>query len=529
MKSNKSTLIFMWTLIILGFSCFVTSVFLFPYSRIDIYLITLFVFTVGFGSRVTIQIPRFKSHIGVSDTFIFLALLLYGGEVAVIFAAIEAFLSSWRFCNKKITVFLNAGTMAISTAIVAGFLEFSGLLANIQQHGVGQNWNSLIIALSAMALLQFIANTTLASIYGALKTEESVWEIWKTKYIWTFVTYLVGATSAGILFELTHYIGFGVVIATFPVMVLVYLSYKMYLENVEMSISQAEQAEQHAQVLEEQSIALRESEARFRSAFDYAPIGIGLVSADGNWLKVNRALSRILGYSEKEFLDKNFQSMILKEDLGNTLVKIHELNSGETEACQLEQRYLHKNGNTVWASWSVSPIKNSGKKQPNLIFQIQDITDKKLAEEKLQYEATHDSLTDLPNRALFMARLEKALEKAQYNPTYKVSVLFIDLDRFKIVNDSLGHVIGDQLLVKIAENLQDCLRPSDLVARLGGDEFIILVEGKYEQAEIIKIAERVQDKFALPFNLSGHEIYSSASHRCSAKHGKAFNGRRYDA
>lgn len=501
----------MWTLIILGFSCFAVSIFLFPYSKIDIYLITLFVFTIGFGSRVSIQIPRFKSYIGVSDTFIFLALLLYGGEVAIIFAAVEAFFSSWRVCHKKITVFFNAGAMAISTAIVALFLEFTGLLANIQQHEVNQNWNNLIISLSAMTLIQFLANTIIASIYGAFKTKEPIWEIWKTKYIWTFVTYLVGATSAGVLFNLTKYIGFGVVIATFPVMVLVYLSYKMYLENVEMSISQAEQAEKHAEVLEEQSIALRESEARFRSAFDYAPIGIALVSADGKWLKVNRALSRILGYTEKEFLERDFQSMILKEDLGNTLVKIHELNSGETEACQLEQRYLHKDGNTVWASWSVSPIKNNGAKQSNLIFQIQDITDKKIAEEKLQYEATHDSLTGLPNRALFMARLEKALEKTQYNPTYKVSVLFIDLDRFKIVNDSLGHLIGDQLLVKIAENLQDCLRPSDLVARLGGDEFIILVEGRYEQEEIIKIAERVQEKFAMPFDLSGHEVYSSAS------------------
>lgn len=511
MKSKTRTLMFMWALIILGFSCVAVSMLLFPYSKVDIYLVTLFVFTVGFGSRITIQIPRFKSHIGVSDTFIFLALLLYGGEAAIIFAAVEAFFSSWRFCNKKITVFLNAGVMAVSTAIVSVFLEFSGLLADLQQHGVHQNWNKLIIALSAMAVIQFLANTTIATFYSALRTKESLWEIWKTKYIWTFVTYLVGATSAGILLNLTHYIGFGVVIATFPVILLVYLSYKMYLQNVEMSLSQAEQAEKHAKVLEEQSIALRESEARFRSAFDYAPIGIGLVSSDGKWLKVNRALSRILGYTEKEFLERDFQSMILKEDLGNTLVRIHELNSGKTEACQLEQRYLHKSGDTVWASWSVSPIKNKNSKPPNLIFQIQDITDKKIAEEKLQYEATHDSLTGLSNRALFMSRLEQALEKAQDNPTYKVSVLFIDLDRFKIVNDSLGHVVGDQLLVKIAQHLQDCLRPSDLVARLGGDEFIILVEGKYEQEEIIKIAERVQEKFAKPFDLSGHEVYSSAS------------------
>ncbi len=511
MKAKTRTLIFMWTLIILGFSCVAISIFLFPIEKLDVYLVTLFVLTIGIGSRVTIPIPRFKSHIAVSDTFIFLALLLYGVEVAVIFAAIEAFFSSWRFCNKKITVFLNAAVMALCTTIVAITLEFTNLLSAIQDYGNQQDWNKLVIALSAMALIQFASNTFFATLYGAVKSGEPMWETWKTKYIWTFVTYLVGAASAGILFNLTLYIGFGVVIATFPVILLVYLSYKMYLENVEMSISQAEQAENYAKILEEQSVALRESEERFRSAFDYAPIGIALVSPNGKWLKVNRAICNILGYSEEEFLERDYQSMILPSDLGETLVLLHELLSSKTPTCQLEQRYLHKNGEIVWSSWSVSRVRENHDENQHLIFQIQDITDKKIAEEKLQYEATHDSLTDLPNRAYFMSRLEQALEKALDNPRHKVNVLFIDLDRFKIVNDSLGHVVGDQLLVRIASHLQDCLRPSDLVARLGGDEFIILVEGKYDQSEIIKIAERVQEKFANPFNLNGHEVYSSAS------------------
>ena len=110
-----------------------------------------------------------------------------------------------------------------------------------------------------------------------------------------------------------------------------------------------------------------------------------------------------------------------------------------------------------------------------------------------------------------MSRLELAIQKSTENPNHKVSVLFIDLDRFKIVNDSLGHVCGDQLLVGIAERLRDCLRPNDLVARLGGDEFTILVEGKYEPSEVIRIAERLQEKFTEPFDLDEHEIYSSAS------------------
>jgi diguanylate cyclase (GGDEF)-like protein/PAS domain S-box-containing protein len=362
-----------------------------------------------------------------------------------------------------------------------------------------------------MALTYFVTNTTLAAIYGAFRTNESLWETWKTKYIWTFVTYFVGAASAGVLFHLTHYVGFGVLLATFPIIFLVYQTYKMYLQNVEMSINQADQAKESAAILQEQSIALRESEERFRSAFDYAPIGIALVSSNGIWLKVNRAMCQILGYDKDEFLERDFQSMLLAEDLGVTLVKIHELLTGKIQTCQLEQRYVHKGGNIVWASWSVSPVTTADSKQPNLIFQIQDITDKKLAEVKLHYEASHDSLTSLPNRAMFMSRLELALQKNLENPTHKVSILFIDLDRFKLVNDSLGHNIGDQLLIQIADRLQDCLRSKDIVARLGGDEFTILVEGKFQNSEIIKIAERIQKNFSYPFNLDKHVVYSSAS------------------
>ncbi len=509
MNVKSLTKNYMIVVTLLGIACVVTALITLPTKVIDIYLVILVVLTLGVGSQISIQIPRFKTHITVSDSFIFLALLLYGGEVAVILAGTEAAFSSWRFCKRKITVFFNFGAMAVSTSIVAAVLHYTGLLAELSREGIPNNWNTFAIALTAMAIVQFAVNTLIATIYAALSSQTPVWETWKTKYLWSFLTYFVGAISAGVLFNMTHYIGFGVVIAAFPVIFLMYLSYKMYLENMEMSISQVEQAEQHAQVLQERSAALRESEERFRSAFDFAPIGIGLVSQTGNWLKVNRALCDILGYTEAEFLEKDFQSMLLPDDLGDTLVKIHELLAGKILTCQHEQRYVHKDGNTVWASWSVSPISTG--ENPHLIFQIQDITDKKIAEAKLQYEATHDSLTGLPNRAMFMSRLESALAKALDNPTYKVSVLFIDLDRFKIVNDSLGHVVGDQLLVRIAGRLKECLRPSDIVARLGGDEFTILVEGKYREEEIIHIAERVQEKFAHAFDLNGQEVYSSAS------------------
>ncbi len=501
----------MATVIVAGLVCVLFALATVPVAVIDGYLLLLFVFTIGVGSRISIQIPRFKSHISVSDIFIFLALILYGGEFAVILAAIEAAASSWRFCNRKLTVFFNAATMAISTSAVVLVLKLSGLYTENQLHGHGDNTSGFIIALSLIALTQFLVNTSFASIHDALKESIPLWETWKTKYIWTFFSYFVGATSAGLLVQIADVLGLGILLATFPVIIFVFLSYRMYLKNVEISIQQAEQAEQYAKIMETQSDALRESEERFRSAFDYAPIGIGLVSPSGNWLKANHALTEILGYTEEDFLATDFQSLTLPEDLGLTLVKVHELLAGKIANCQMEQRYIHKTGRTVWTSWSVSAANDTKSKQPNLIFQIQDITDKKSAEEKLQHDATHDALTGLPNRLLFMKSLDRALERRRLVDEYKVSVLFIDLDRFKYVNDSLGHLIGDELLKEIASRLRDCMRPSDLVARLGGDEFTILVEGTFDTAEVTRIASRIQQKFGIPFDLRGHEVYSSAS------------------
>ncbi|MEO6049808.1 MAG: diguanylate cyclase [Pyrinomonadaceae bacterium] len=477
MSQRKFSKGFMTLVVLAGLVCIGAAIAALPVDRFDIYFVILFCFTIGLGSRITVQIPRFKSHIAVSDIFIFLALLVYGGEYAVILSAVEAFASSWRFCNKKITVFFNAATMAVSTTAVVLVLKGLGLYTESQLHGNGANRQNFVIALSVIALTQFIVNTSFATIYDSLNNGGPFWEIWKTKYIWTFFTYFVGIGGAAVLVQASEVIGFGIIIATFPVIFFVFLSYRMYLKNVEISVQHAEQAEQYAKILEEQSAALRESEERFRSAFDHAPIGIGLVSPLGNWLRVNHALIEILGYSKEEFLATNFQSLTLPDDLGASLIKVHDLLTGKLANYQMEQRYIHRTGRTVWASWSVSAAADTTSTQPNLIFQIQDITEKKNSEEKLQHDATHDALTGLPNRSFFMDRLSGALEKVREIDDYRVSVLFIDLDRFKYVNDSLGHIIGDELLKEIASRLRDCMRPSDIVARLGGDEFTILVEG----------------------------------------------------
>jgi len=147
----------------------------------------------------------------------------------------------------------------------------------------------------------------------------------------------------------------------------------------------------------------------------------------------------------------------------------------------------------------------------HLILQIQDITERKRAEEQVHHAAFHDALTGLPNRTLLSDRLSLALARAKRNKEYQFAVLFLDLDRFKLVNDSLGHTLGDQLLVELGRRLELCMRKVDTVARLGGDEFGMLLDGIKDPYDAIYIAERIQEELLEPFTLNGHEFLTTTS------------------
>ena len=246
MNYHKLTIGYMVAVLGLGLGCLSLSVFNLPLHKFDLYFLVLAGSTIGLGSWATVKIPRVKTHIAVSDIFIFLTLLLYGGEIAVILAAIEALFTSWRFCSKKITIFFNVAAMTFSTSMVVLALTLSGLYVNGQVLPNQLAPQSFVIALSIIAVTQFLINTLLASIYDSFANALPWWETWKSKYIWTFFTYFAGAVGAGALVKLAHYVGFGLIVAAFPVILFVFLAYRMYLKNVEMSIAQAEQAEKYA-------------------------------------------------------------------------------------------------------------------------------------------------------------------------------------------------------------------------------------------------------------------------------------------
>jgi diguanylate cyclase (GGDEF)-like protein/PAS domain S-box-containing protein len=386
--------------------------------------------------------------------------------------------------------------------------------------------------------------------------------------------------------------------------------------------------------------ALREAEERFRRSFDDAAIGMALVGTDGRFLRTNRSLCNMLGYREVELLGKTFQDITHPDDLDADLDQVRRMLVGEIRTYQMEKRYFHKEGQVVWALLSVSMVHDEEGEPLYFVSQIQDISERKRAEQKiraaeqryrtlveqipavtyidpvddpetslytspqieqmlgytpqewqneklwpkrlhpddrervlaadkrfeegggepfreeyrlmakddsvvwlreeavlvrdeageplywqgvfydlterkgleerLHYQAFHDYLTDLPNRQLFMDRLGQALRRTRrwHN---QVAVLFMDLDGFKVVNDSLGHDVGDLLLTLVAQRLRRCLRPEDTLARFGGDEFVMLIDAVDDPAQAVQVAERITEELRRPFIMEGRELYVIAS------------------
>jgi diguanylate cyclase (GGDEF)-like protein/PAS domain S-box-containing protein len=222
---------------------------------------------------------------------------------------------------------------------------------------------------------------------------------------------------------------------------------------------------------------LLEAEERFRTAFESAPIGMGLVGMEGNWLQANGALCRLTGYSSEEILRVGFDDITHPDDRPADAEHIERLRSGEIDSYRLEKRFIHHQGYPVWVSFNASLVRLPGGPPLYLITQVEDIGKRKELEEQLRHLAQHDSLTELFNRRRFDEELTRQFAHAHRYHT-KGALLILDLDNFKEVNDSRGHAAGDDVLRKVGNILRKQLRTTDIAARLGGDEFaVILAEG----------------------------------------------------
>ena len=257
--------------------------------------------------------------------------------------------------------------------------------------------------------------------------------------------------------------------------------------------------------------ALRESELRFRSLVQSSPNAIISADRKGSIVSWNRGAQDTFGYKEEEVLGKPM-ALLMPERYRDAhqrgLERFGATGESRVIGRTIELHGLRKDGSEFPLDLSLATWKTA----EGIFYSgiIRDITERKAFEEHLAHQAFHDSLTNLPNRPLFMNRLEQALAR-MHRGHKPLAVLFLDLDHLKVVNDSLGHRVGDQLLTSVGERLQACLRPEDTVARFGGDEFVILLEEITDLIDAIRVAERIAERLQGPLTLEGYEVVTTAS------------------
>jgi diguanylate cyclase (GGDEF)-like protein/PAS domain S-box-containing protein len=226
---------------------------------------------------------------------------------------------------------------------------------------------------------------------------------------------------------------------------------------------------------------------------------------------LNPAAEGVYGRSVSDFFDNiNLWLEIVHPDDREKIVETPQMLL-ESGTLNLEYRILRPDGEVRWLSSRRRVIYDKNGVPVRIDGIIRDITQEKLAQEQLIHEALHDALTGLSNRSLLMEQVENSLQRAKRHPDYIFAILFIDLDRFKIINDSLGHQVGDRLIVSTARRLERIVRATDTIARLGGDEFVILLDEIDDINDAIRIAERISRKLRMPLNLDGREVFTSAS------------------
>jgi diguanylate cyclase (GGDEF)-like protein/PAS domain S-box-containing protein len=267
----------------------------------------------------------------------------------------------------------------------------------------------------------------------------------------------------------------------------------------------------------------RQSEELFRNAFDHTATGMALSDQSGRWVKVNRALCDLVGYGEEELLRLDSRSIFHPEDLEKEPAPTASSTSMSHSQSPRETRLIHRDGRTVWVVATNSMVKGEHGRPQTFISHIQDITERRRAEDRLRHLSLHDALTGLPNRRLLVERIQRGIERSKRDPGYRLAVLFLDLDHFKLINDSLGHAAGDQMLIAVAQRLTRCVRAGDAVvagadqpdqhtvARLAGDEFTVLLEGLRTPTDAQTVATRILRELDKPVDFSGRQIRPAAS------------------
>jgi diguanylate cyclase (GGDEF)-like protein/PAS domain S-box-containing protein len=467
------------------------------------------------------RVPKSKNSFVAGEIFIFLLLLVQGPAAATVAAAGEAFMGSYRTSKRWTSRLVSPAIAAISMATAGG------LLGMVQGALQGTSWGGpapLLACTMAFSALYFLLTALGVSGVPRLKRNEAFFEIASifSVFRWVGIAYAGSASVAALLFFSYHQSGASILMVMLPLVGMLLVTLHFYFRqqeaaelardaNAEMAAREAEMTARAVETDERHWRELKASEQRFHSAFTHAAIGMALMAFDGRLLQVNPALCALLGADTDALLRSRIQALVVEDDLPRLTTQLALAGETDFDGFQCEVRCSRPDGSVVWLDVHCGFFTESGASLPCLILQAQDITARREAEDGLQHLAFHDSLTGLPNRRRFIECLGSALERCKGPSPQAFSVMFLDFDRFKLVNDSLGHNAGDQLLIQMARRIQENLRPGDVVARLGGDEFAVLIDRAERERDTILLAERLMEALKRPFLLGTIEIVASAS------------------
>ncbi len=512
---NRKATIYWWTLVLMGAAIMVfTAGSLLVLPAAELAQVAAGAAIAMLAGFFPVRIPRSTNSFAAGEIFIFLLLLLSGPAAATLAAAGEALIGSWR-TSKRWSSRIASPAMACVAMFSTGSLLQVGISA-ARTHGLFSP-GLLLVATMLCAVLYFVLNTLLVT--GVMHLKRNQWPVLRDlfgNFGWVGITFAGSASIACLLYLAFQTTGIGVLLAAAPIiaMLLCTLHYFFRQQAADEAVrkNRLDAAERESAVASQHVRELEVSERRFHSAFTHASIGMALVSFEARVLQVNAALRALLGLGDGQAIDaRPFADFVDTRDVGLLNDQLELLNAQQVPSFTVDLRMHHRQGAEVWAAVHGSFFTEVDAAAPSLILQVQDITARRQAELGLHHIAFHDSLTGLPNRRRFHEQLGQALTAARAAPRRQFGLMFLDFDRFKLINDSLGHAVGDEFLVAVSRRIQDHVRPTDIVARLGGDEFAILAEDLGRDRFALTLADRLLEALKHPFHIAGTEISTSAS------------------